>query len=353
MTETILITGGTGFIGTYLAKRFLTSGKNVKILGRKPWSSEKNSFGKSLKVLHGELSDMQLLREALEDVDTIFHKASSYLTIPGKNDEDLFHSNIKGTQSLVDALSMVPNKVQHLIFDSSISVYGEGCYSCKLCGKIRPPLRNAKSVAAHNSFELQCPNCGTSLEPIETSETELLNGSSSYAISKKVQEELLRLISERIGFDLVIFRYATVYGSDQTTKSPYARMLEKLIRGETIFLNEDGNQKRDFIHVDDVVAANIQALHAKSRGCSIINLGSGTETSLLEFSTYARQSIKEHLQKEAGKVEVTNKLHEGDVRHCKIDCANAREFLGFKPKVTLRQGLSAWVSRYKDRVTPI
>jgi nucleoside-diphosphate-sugar epimerase len=122
-------------------------------------------------------------------------------------------------------------------------------------------------------------------------------------------------------------------------------MLNKLMRGENISLNEDGKQRRDFVHVDDVVAANLQAMDLNSDGCSIINLGTGVETSLLEFSNYAQQAIREVLHREPGKIELSNKLQEGDVRHCKIDCSNARDYLGFKPTTTLRQGLFEWVSR--------
>jgi dTDP-L-rhamnose 4-epimerase len=348
MTGRMLLTGGTGFIGTNLTRALLHSGRSVTVFGRKPWTDELPADDK-LKVFCGELTDTHLLSESLKDAETIFHKASSYLRTGGS--EEIFQSNVNGTEALVHTLSTKSNNVRKLIFDSSISVYGEGSYHCNKCNKVRPPIRTGASVAEANSFELHCPTCKSRLQPSCTTETDDLNGESSYATSKKMQEEILRQSAKANGYQLLILRYASVYGAGQTIiKSPYARMLEALGRGDTVTLNEDGQQKRDFIHIDDVVAANLLALETTENESLTLNLGTGIETSLLEFVESAQKLVKDRLGIGPGKVIVTNQLQAGDIRHCKIDVAAVQKRLDFKPTVTLEHGLERWISDYRQCV---
>jgi dTDP-L-rhamnose 4-epimerase len=343
----ILITGGTGFIGSNLARQLLSSGHCVKVIGRRPQLNVGMPLQEqNLTVVQGDLCDQKLIEESLRNTEIIFHKASSYATLNKNNDRDLFHSNIRGTQALVDALKRTAHKVRKVIFDSSISVYGEGSYSCRNCGKVRPQLRTIVSVTREQDFDPRCPACRETIDPVETSEADSLNGISSYATSKKVQEELLQLASEQLGFSLTIFRYATVYGPGQRNNSPYARFLDALCRGELVTLNEDGLQKRDFIYVDDVVRANVLAMRINAKKSLTLNVGTGVETSIVDFVSQARDLIRSQFKIDPGAISIANILYDGDVRHCKIDCSNAKAELDFAAEVSWQRGLEHWVASY-------
>src|SRR5262249_46568624 len=115
-----------------------------------------------------------------------------------------------------------------------------------------------------------------------------------------------------------------------------------------VTLSEDGRQRRDFIHVDDIVTANLLALKTNVEETLTFNLGTGIDTSLLEFVELAQESIKDRLGICPGKVTVTDSLQAGDVRHCKINVTGAQKHLQFQPGVTLQAGLAQWISEYES-----
>ncbi|HEY9868342.1 MAG TPA: NAD-dependent epimerase/dehydratase family protein [Candidatus Obscuribacterales bacterium] len=347
MPQQILITGGTGFIGSHLARKLLSLGYSVAVLGRRPADSsliDLHGGDPALDVLIGDLSDGRLLDRALGDAETIFHKASSYRDATGSPIEDVLHSNIRGTQALIAALRRGKHRVRRILFDSSISVYGEGNYLCDRCGIVRPSVRSARVVLETQCFDPPCPNCSGRIQPQATPETAALNGASAYARSKKTQETLMQSAAREVGFDLVIFRYATVYGPGQTSSSPYARFIDVLRTGGTVIVNEDGRQRRDFVYVDDVVRANVIALERDTTGVHIYNVGTGMDTPLIEFVSYARDFAPRQSGTPPGGIEVTGRMVAGDVRHCKIDCSLLEKELGFKAEVSWKTGVHLWLA---------
>jgi len=331
----ILITGGTGFIGKHLATALLGSGHELTLMGRSSLPAQ-SELAAHARFVTADLADSRKLEEAIAGQDVVFHKASSHPDLCRANDLDLFQSNIVGTQALIDVLRK-SSSISHLIFDSSISVYGEGCYGCSLCGEVRPPVRSSERSIL-SSFEPCCPNCNGPLEPLPTTECAALAGVSSYAMSKKVQEELLELASEQLGFRLTVFRYATVYGPGQRSTSPYARFISSVCNGESVMLNEDGLQKRDFIHVDDVVRANLLAL-AQRQDRQKMNIGSCVETTLYDFVGTAIECSRAWLPDSSAAIRLSQAISPGDIRHCQIDCSRAKNELGFEAKIAVRQGI--------------
>jgi len=181
---------------------------------------------------------------------------------------------------------------------------------------------------------------------VQTGEEEALNGQSFYARAKIAQENLMRPAAEELGFALSIFRYATVYGPGQSSNSPYVRILEALLHGEPITLYEDGQQRRDFIYVDDVIRANLLVIGAGSAESRTFNIGSGTETPLIEFISHARNVMQSQFKIVPGAVNIAGILYQGDIRHCRIDCSAVEAALGFKAEIPWQQGLQSWINSY-------
>jgi dTDP-L-rhamnose 4-epimerase len=349
VSSRILITGGGGFIGAPVCRALLEQGHEVTTFGRAAASSPYlDSRRDGLEVIVSDLADRERLTAAVAGRDLIFHKASVSSPSSSGTADDFVKSNINGTQSLIDSIRASSEAIRHLVFDSSISVYGEGCYLCNRCGVVRPPARRPVDVERHRSFELFCPNCSGILMPTETVESDALNGSSAYALSKTLQEKMLISASRQIGFSLTILRYATVYGAGQRASNVYTRLLKGLVAGHTITVNEDGLQKRDFVHVGDVVAANLLAVanHDKEQ-LRIFNIGSGVETSLRDFFEMARDITKTELLLAPGSVETSNVLVPGDIRHCKIRVRTAQDKLGFSATRDLRNGLGTLLHSIK------
>jgi dTDP-L-rhamnose 4-epimerase len=347
VSRNILITGGEGFIGSKLALRLLKAGQHVVLYGRStPSWSPSLPVEKNLVVIHGDLCEQEHLEEALDGVEIIFHKASSYTSTGNDSNDWLTHSNVSGTASLIAALEKNGKQVKKIILDSSISVYGEGRYFCAVCGDVRPRLRTISTIQECKSFEPPCPKCGARVEPTLTRESDDLNGSSAYACSKRMQEQLLMDASSMLGFNLIIFRYATVYGANQRETNPYARFIKAISKGEPVTLNEDGFQKRDFVYVDDVITANELSMNNDFEGCLVLNFGTGSETPLWDFIYHARSAAQVALSCAPSEIKITSELVTGDIRHCKIDCTQARAILGYVPLISWREGINLWLHEY-------
>ena len=348
MPDKVLITGGHGFIGTHLGRVLLSNGYKVVSYGRSNNSAPRFRNEKESSPAHqrvfAELGNSGQLADALANCTTIFHKAASCPSASIQNDESLFQANLVGTKALISTLSANKTNLEHLILDSSISVYGEGAYTCFTCGTVRPDLRDLKSVQRTSSFEPQCPKCSSQIQPTDTFETAALNGHSHYARSKAEQEFLLEEASKQLGFKLSIMRYATVYGANQSERSTYGRLLRSITNGDGVYVNEDGNQKRDFIYIDDVIDANLRVMSRTGTKNATFNIGSGKETPLIDFITTAIELTPANSRRSA--VEIKNTMSEGDIRHCKISCEKASTELGFVAKVPLEQGLAKTLKEY-------
>lgn len=192
------------------------------------------------------------------------------------------------------------------------------------------------------------------MAPAPTPETKPLFPTSVYAITKQDQEQLCLVVGQAYDIPTVALRYFNVYGTRQALSNPYtgvcAIFCGRLLNGERPLVFEDGGQTRDFLHVSDVVRANLLALDATGADYQPINIGTGRATSVLE----AAGLLAKGLGVDVGP-EVVNKFREGDIRHCVADITRARELLGYEPQVSLEQGipeLLEWVAGQQavDRV---
>jgi dTDP-L-rhamnose 4-epimerase len=337
----VLITGGTGFIGSHLARRLSSGGASVTVYDsfdpqvhrrRRPIS------GPRLRTVAGDVRDRGRLAAELRRSDAVVHFAAAVGV--GQSQYQIRHYvdvNLGGTATLLDVLANTRHRVRKLLVAGSMSSYGEGAYECGRCGRVRPALRTARAVRG-GRWDPGCPHCGGPLRPVPTRETDRFLCTSVYAVTKMGQEELVMNFGTAYGVPTVTLRFFNVYGPGQSLSNPYtgaaAIFLCRYKNGKPPIVYEDGLQTRDFVSVHDVVEACRLALRSRAADHRVFNVGTGTPTSVLELA--------ETLGRAAGSLvrpKVLRKFRSGDVRHCVSDISAIREALAFRPAVSLRDGL--------------
>lgn len=355
----ILITGGTGLIGSHLSGELGVRGYDIKVLSRNSRFSVPEAISeeahKHIEVIAGDINDRELLEELVQNADVIFYKAASVGAAGAvENAKDFVLTNIGATANLIDVLRSAKHNIKDIILGSSISVYGEGNYTCQRCGKVRPNLRyNLDTTQPVQQWSPPCPNCGGSIEPAPTPETAERLGESTYAVTKKAQEELLIGTCRLLGINLAVFRYGTVLGAGQSWHNPFTRFLEALIQGEPPVLHEDGQQSRDFMFVDDVVAANLALLDKQPQGINVFNVGSGVSTPLMQFASALAVKMGQALNTKPVQPTIDGKFTAGDVRHCELDCSKIAAQIDFRPKQTLDDGINELVDSFVRKKGPV
>ena len=226
-----------------------------------------------------------------------------------------------------------------------MSIYGEGAYSCPKCGDVYPQLRPAEQLLARR-WEVECPECGSELRPAGTKEEKPLFPTSVYAVTKQDQEQFCLVVGRAYGIRTVALRYFNVYGPRQALSNPYtgvcAIFSARLLNNQPPVIFEDGEQTRDFVHVSDIVQANLLALENDGADYQAFNVGTGVPTSVRKVARLLGEGLGQDLAPE-----IVAKYREGDIRHCVADISRARKLLGYEPRISLEHGipeLLQWVS---------
>jgi dTDP-L-rhamnose 4-epimerase len=246
--------------------------------------------------------------------------------------EDLY-----ATESLIAVLQSSTHSVDLVVFGSTASVYGEGSYWCLTCGTTQPTIRSAET------FEPSCPTCQGSLVPHPTRETADLNGKTPYAITKRRQEQALNEFAIATGIGVTVLRFGTVYGPGQSIQNAYGWFARSMLAGAPIQLVEDGLQTRDFIFIEDVVTMSMRALADNNDELRVFNIGTGTDTTLLEFFRLMGDLVQRKFGLPAPLISTNGVLSVDDVRHCRLDCGRMDDFFNFVPATTLATGLENWL----------
>ncbi|MDH5714719.1 MAG: SDR family NAD(P)-dependent oxidoreductase [Candidatus Aminicenantes bacterium] len=343
MGKKVLVTGGAGFIGSFLVEEFLRKGYEVRVYDNlDPQVHTRGELPpyipKEVEFIQGDIRDYQKLSSALEGVELVSHHAAAVGV--GQSQYQVKHYvdvNIGGTGNLLDAIAANPGKVERMIIASSMSIYGEGRCRCEKCGEVTPELRKEAQMSKGN-WELHCPICGAELEPIPTDEEAETRCTSIYAITKKTQEEMMMNVGLTYGIPTVALRYFNIYGPRQSLSNPYtgvcAIFLSRIKNDRAPVIYEDGNQSRDFVSVHDIVQAHMLALEKEEADFQVFNVGTGKEVTIRE--------VAEVLIKLYGKAltpQIANKYRKGDIRYCFADISKIKRILGFRPKVSFEDGM--------------
>ncbi len=353
MADRVLVTGGAGFVGSHLAEALLRHGHQVRVLDalvpqvHGPNATSPRYLPREVEFLHGDVRDPAIWQRALKDVRVVFHDAAEVGV--GQSMYEIVRyveANTLGTAILLQELISGRSKVDKVIVASSMSIYGEGQYRCERCGVVFPNLRSPEQLTAR-VWEMTCPRCRQAVQAQPTPESKPLLPTSVYAITKRDQEELCLAIGRAYRLPTVALRYFNIYGPRQSLSNPYtgvaAIFSSRLRNGKPPLIFEDGLQSRDFIHVRDIVAANLLAMERSEADYEVFNVGTGVATSIVQVAEVLRDALGV-----AVSPEVVQQFRAGDIRHCYADITKIRQRLGFQPATSLREGIADLVAWAKD-----
>jgi dTDP-L-rhamnose 4-epimerase len=337
----ILITGGAGFIGSHLADHLLAEGHEVRALdnlveqvhGR----PERPSYLSADVDLHvGDVRDAAAVDRALDGIDCVVHFAARVGVGQSMYEIAEYTSvNSAGTAVLLEA--MLDRPVEKLLVASSMSVYGEGRYLAR--GREVPAVERRAEQFERGDWDPRGPR-GEELEPVPTPERKRVSLSSIYALNKYDQERMCLLFGSSYELPTVALRFFNVYGPYQALSNPYTGVLAifagRLLNGKPPLIFEDGQQRRDFVHVRDVARACALALNGDGADGAVVNVGSGNSYTVCEIAERLARVM------DMGEIEpqIAGKYRVGDIRHCFADITLAADTLGFEPEVELDDGLA-------------
>ena len=342
----VLVTGGAGFIGSHVADRLAEAGCEPilldSLLPQAHGSSAEPAYTSAHRFVHGEVADADLLRRLLSEVDAVCHQAAVVGHGLDPSDAPTYAlNNDYGTAVLL--AEMHAAGVTRLVLASSMVVYGEGRYSCPRHG-IVPPTPRLQSHVDAGRFEPTCGDCGRDLEPLLVPEEAPLRPQSTYAATKLAQEFLAAAWARQTGGRVWALRYHNVYGPRMPQNTPYAGVASlfrsALERGEAPTVLEDGEQRRDFVHVEDVARANVLALRtdAPTGDMVPVNVCSGTPHTVGELAT--------ELARASGgpRPQIVGGARPADVRHIVADPSRAEKLLGFHASVDFESGIAGFAT---------
>jgi dTDP-L-rhamnose 4-epimerase len=350
MARNILLTGGAGFVSSFVAEELLERGYHVRAFDcLDPQVHHAASDGQydggvqrpdylhpDVELVAGDIRDGEAIRGALKGIDAVFHLAALVGVGQSMYQIERYTSvNNVGTAVLLEAL--IERPVEKLVVASSMSIYGEGLYRTQAGELVAGAERSSAQLQAHE-WELQDAE-GNQLTPVPTPESKVPSLSSVYALSKYDQERLCLLTGRAYGFDATALRFFNIYGPRQALSNPYTGVLAifaaRFLNNRPPLINEDGFQQRDFVHVRDVARACRLALETPEAAGEVFNIGSGIPRTV--------RTIAQELAKVLGKAhieaEIVGKYRAGDIRHCYADISKARQILGYSPEVELHEGL--------------
>jgi len=336
-----LIMGGCGFVGSHLVDKLVKDGHNVRVYdllesqvhrGKKP-----SYLNEGAEYIFADIRNPTKLKKALSNIDIVFHLAAQVGVGQSMYQIEKYVShNSLGTAILLDLIINTKNNIKKLLVASSMSIYGEGAYSCKNCGISYPQLREIEQLK-QKQWEMRCPKCKEELDAMATSEDKPLSPTSVYAITKRSQEELCLGIGRAYKIPIVALRYFNVYGPRQSLNNPYtgvaAIFLSRVKNNRQPLVFEDGRQSRDFIYVSDIIEANILAMNEEAN-YDFFNVGTQIPCSVLDVAETIISLYKKNLTPK-----ILDKFRAGDIRHCYANTSKIAGKLGFKPKVSFKEGM--------------
>lgn len=348
MRETVLITGGAGFIGSHLSDELLQHDYRVRILDNLtpqihgPDQQIPAYLSSDVELIVGDVRDAETVARALKGIDVVVHFAArvgvgqSMYKIA-----EYTSTNVQGTAVVLEGLLKGP--VRRLLVASSMSIYGEGLYRDSE-GRAMTGRRIAQQLAL-GDWEVRDAG-GVPLTPVPTPESKPINLASIYALSKQQQEQMCLIFGEAYQIPTVALRFFNVYGTRQALSNPYTGVLAifaaRLLNDKPPLVYEDGRQRRDFVHVSDVVRACRLSLEAAAASGHAINIGSGQDVAIADLARLAARAMGLDIEPM-----ITGQYRKGDIRNCFADISLADNLLDYRPHMTLEEGvrqLAPWLT---------
>jgi dTDP-L-rhamnose 4-epimerase len=342
----VLVTGGAGFIGSHLVDRFLEEGFEVRILDsldpRVHPNGRPTYLSSNVDFIQGHVTDREVLTKALEGVDVVSHQAAYQDYMPDFS--RFFYVNAVGTALIYELIVETKLDVKKIIIGSSQAVYGEGQFLCREHGRFQPVPRCSQQLEK-GQWEVECPVCRQPSEPCQLEE-QYINPYNQYAVSKLAEERAALGLGWLHGIPTVALRYSITQGPRQSLFNHYSGVCRifcsRAMSGLPLLVYEDGHQTRDFVHVQDVVDANMLVLEKNEADFQAFNVGSGLATTVLEYAEAVRAKLRSSVPLQA-----PGEYRRGDNRHS-VSSIEKLQRLGWKPRHRLPQILDdflAWVKQ--------
>ncbi len=352
MSEIVLITGGAGFIGRFVTDELLARGHKVRVLDALIEQVHGEVDGSAMlnpeaELIRADVRDGDAVTRALTGVDSVIHLAAEVGVGQSMYEVERYTStNDVGTAVLFEKLIAQP--VRRVVTASSMSIYGEGLYRDADGGVVEDAERHGLRDGLSNWEPVDAR--GRPLSPVATPEWKRPALSSIYALNKYVQERTTHIMAAPYGMEGVCLRLFNVYGPGQALSNPYTGVLaifaSRLLNGQQPMIFEDGEQRRDFVHVTDVARAFADALVLPAAAGGTFNIGSGHDRSVRQVATdLARAMGKNDLEPV-----IVGKARVGDIRHCFCDTTLAADELGFRARQDFGAGLAElaeWVAEQR------
>lgn len=359
-TKHVLVTGGAGFIGSHLVDLLLERGFAVTVLDallpQVHGDAEMDAEGwpvylnKQARRIKGNLLDDGVFRDALEGVTHLCHLAASVgVGQSMTNIIDYTRNNVMVAAIMLETLSSHPHTIERMAVASSMSIYGEGEYVDANGEKVAPDPRTREQLA-DKDWELD--GDAQKLTPIPTTERKLLQPASIYAVNKRDHEEMFLAVGRALDIPTVALRLFNAYGSRQALSNPYtgvaAIFISRLLNDQPPLVFEDGEQKRDFVHVRDVANAFATVLESDKRLWDIYNVGSGSPVTVNEIARVLARLLQKNIAPE-----ILQQYRVGDIRHCFADISKLEAAFGVKPQHDFHTGMAELIEWVKVAKKPV
>ena len=349
MAETVLVTGGAGFIGRAVCSELLDRGNAVRVLDSLIEQvhgdrEQPDGIPAGVELIRGDIRNKDIVTRALKGVDSAVHLAAEVGVGQSMYAVERYTSvNETGSAVLFEAL--IDHPVRRVVTASSMSIYGEGLYrDCD--GNLVEDAERRPRTTSDESWD-PLDSQGRPLRPVATPEWKRPSLASIYAVGKYVQERQTLIMTKAYGMEGACLRLFNVYGTGQALSNPYTGVLaifaSRLLNRQPPLIFEDGEQRRDFVYVGDVARAFAEALTSPAADGEVFNIGSGDDRSV---SDVARE-LARAMGCEDIEPQIVGKSRTGDIRHCFCDGTKAAEQLGFRAEKDFREGLAElaeWVA---------
>jgi len=331
----VLVTGGAGFIGSHVVDGLLRRGHAVRVLDAllppvHPAPRPPAYLAPQAELVVGDVRRKEDWERALPGVDAVIHLAAYQDYLPEFS--RFAHTNDVGTALLFEVAVARGLALRKVVLGSSQAVYGEGQYTCPVHGIQYPPPRDLARLR-RGEWEIPCPAGGEPMTPAWTDEGTVapLN---PYGVSKYAQELYARTLGRLYNIAIVALRYSIVQGPRQSPFNAYSGILRifvgRLRRGLPPIIYEDGEQVRDYIAVEDAVAATLLVLELDPCPYAVLNVGGGSSITVREYARLIGEVMGRSIDPQ-----VPGEFRHGDVRHIRSDVSRLRS-LGWEPQTPLR-----------------
>jgi dTDP-L-rhamnose 4-epimerase len=303
------------------------------------------------KRIKGDLLDEGVFEKSIEGVTHLAHLAASVGVGQSMiNIVDYTRNNVMTAAVMLETLSRKPHRIGRIAVASSMSIYGEGAYAREAgSAPVFPKLRTKEQLVSRH-WELV--EGDKTLKPLPTTEDKLLQPASIYAVNKRDHEEMFLSVGRALEIPTVALRLFNAYGSRQALSNPYtgvaAIFISRLLNDQPPLIFEDGEQRRDFVHVQDVAEAFATVLDSDQRIWDAFNVGSGKPITVTEMAHVLARLLHKNIAPQ-----IMNKYRVGDIRHCFADITKISKVFGFRPRRSFEAGMAEliqWVATAKAPV---